>query len=234
VSPTSRSRVRARPGDGPLLRNEILRAATDLLDEAGDESALTLRAVATRVGVTTPSVYLHFADKDALVEAVCLQVWEDLGAAMRVAGESVDDPFQALRRKGGTFVRFGLGHPVQYRLLMMRQSTGRAAADACLLHVQEALRPCLESGVLTGDPVRLSLRMLAALHGLVALYLVQPGFPWPDDVDALGDEMVRMSGLGSAVLGRLDTGAPPPDSTAFTAGFDAFAERMRASAREPS
>ncbi|WP_161500852.1 helix-turn-helix domain-containing protein [Embleya scabrispora] len=83
---TRRSRARARPGDGALLRGEILAAATALLDEAGDESALTLRAVAARAGVTTPSVYLHFANKRELVDAVCLAVWEDLGRRMRDAG----------------------------------------------------------------------------------------------------------------------------------------------------
>lgn len=233
MPPTSRSRARtrARPGDGALLRDEILRAATALLDEAGDESALTLRAVAARVGVTTPSVYLHFADKEALVEAVCLAVWEDLGRRMREVGDGIADPYQSMRRRGAAFVRFGLEHPVQYRLLMMRPGSGAAggwtAADACLAYVGEAIRPCLDAGVLVGDPTRLTLQMLAALHGLVALYLARPDYPWPDDVETMADEVTRMAGLGSALAGRLRGPGPAPSTSAFAAGFDALADRLR-------
>ncbi|MGW1988995.1 TetR/AcrR family transcriptional regulator [Embleya sp. NPDC001921] len=233
MPPTSRSRARtrARPGDGALLREEILRAATALLDEAGDESALTLRAVAARVGVTTPSVYLHFADKEALVEAVCLAVWEDLGRRMREVGDGIADPYQSMRRRGAAFVRFGLEHPVQYRLLMMRPRSGAAggwtAADACLAYVGEAIQPCLDAGVLVGDPTRLTLQMLAALHGLVALYLARPDYPWPEDVETMADEVTRMAGLGSALAGRLRGPGPAPSTSAFAAGFDALADRLR-------
>jgi len=231
VSSTPRSRARARPGDGALLRDEILRASIALLDEAGEESALTLRAVAARVGVTTPSVYLHFADKEALVEAVCLSVWEELGRRMRAAGDAVEDPFQSMRRRGTAFVRFGLEHPVQYRLLMMRRRSAGAstwqAANACLDYVGEAIRPCLEAGVLVGDPTRLALRMLAALHGLVALYIAQPDYPWPDDIETMAEEVTRMVGLGSALAGRLEGPGFAPGIGEFTEGFDALAERLR-------
>ncbi|WP_406290031.1 TetR/AcrR family transcriptional regulator [Embleya sp. NBC_00896] len=227
----SRSRSRARPGDGALLREEILRAATALLDTAGEESALTLRAVAARAGVTTPSVYLHFASKEALVEAVCLAVWEDLGRRMRDAGAGIEDPYQSMRRRGAAFIRFGLEHPVQYRLLMMRRRpTGGStwqAADACLDYVGEAVQPCLDAGVLVGDATRIGLQMLAALHGLVALYIAQPDYPWPEDIETMADEVTRMAGLGSALAGRLRGPGPAPGASAFAAGFDALADRLR-------
>jgi len=64
-------RRRAPRGSGDQLRDEILGAATDLLLETGDEKAVSIRSVSQRVGVTSPSIYLHFADKDALLDAVC-------------------------------------------------------------------------------------------------------------------------------------------------------------------
>jgi AcrR family transcriptional regulator len=219
------------------LRAEILRAATALIDEAGDESALTLRAVAARAGVTTPSVYLHFASKDALVEAVCLAVWEDLGRRMRDAGSGIADPYQSMRLRGAAFVRFGLEHPVQYRLLMMRRrptnGSSWQAADACLAYVGEAVQPCLDAGVLVGDPTRIALRMLAALHGLVALYLAQPGYPWPEDVETMADEVTRMTGLGSALVERLDGPGPAPSASAYAEGFDALAHRLHPKLSDP-
>ncbi len=53
----------------------------DLLTETGSEDAVSIRAVAQRVGVSAPSIYLHFADKRALIDAVCEEVFEALPLA---------------------------------------------------------------------------------------------------------------------------------------------------------
>jgi len=55
-------RSRAPRGSGDLLRREILDAATDLLLETGHARAVSIRSVAQRVGVTPPSIYLHYED----------------------------------------------------------------------------------------------------------------------------------------------------------------------------
>nr|MDT0665173.1 helix-turn-helix domain-containing protein [Micromonospora sp. DSM 115978] len=126
---TPKPRRRAGRGEGGKLAEEILLAAEQLLVEAGTEDAVTLRAVAERVGVTTPSVYLHFADKAALLDAVCLKAWADLEATMAAAGAGATDPFEVLRRYATAYVRFGLAHPVQYRLLLMGEAAS-IRADA--------------------------------------------------------------------------------------------------------
>ena len=69
-------RRRAPRGSGDQLRDEILDATTDLLLETGHAKAVSIRSVAKRVGVTPPSIYLHFADKDALLDAVCARYFE--------------------------------------------------------------------------------------------------------------------------------------------------------------
>src|SRR6266540_4850124 len=68
---SSPRRTRARRGEGEKLREQILEVAERLLVETVDEEAVTIRAVADAVGVTPPSVYLHFADKDELLFAIC-------------------------------------------------------------------------------------------------------------------------------------------------------------------
>ncbi|WP_374213337.1 TetR family transcriptional regulator [Crossiella sp. SN42] len=42
-----------------MLRAEILAAAAGLINDGGDERAVTLRAVARRTGIAAPSIYLH-------------------------------------------------------------------------------------------------------------------------------------------------------------------------------
>lgn len=218
-------RVRARRGEGPLLREEILRAAEDLLAEAGTEDALTIRAVAARAGVSTPSVYLHFADKDGLLEAVCLRVWDELGRLFR--DNSGGDPFRALGRCGRAYARFALAHPVQYRVLLMRPSAADGvppAASACFGHMVEVVARCVDAGVLRGSPERLALTLWSSVHGCVSLLLAQPSFPWPD-VDALIDQAVIVAGFGSAMLSRVPRHGVP-SSQDLAAELDELAGRL--------
>jgi AcrR family transcriptional regulator len=241
LEPVRVARPRSRPGEGAQLREEILAAAEALLDEAGDESALTLRAVAARTGVTSPAVYRHFADKSALTAAVCMRVWEALGSEVRAAIASSQDPFQGLRRGAVAFLRFGLEHPVQYRLLMMgpprpgdEPRPEREAALACLRYVVEAVEPCVAAGVLHGDPQQIALRSLASLHGCVALVIAHPYFPWPEDPEDFLDQMSRTTGLGSAALGWLlnEPLASVPSTGAFASAFRVFAAELRKEPRQ--
>jgi AcrR family transcriptional regulator len=82
------ARPRSRRGEGRLLRTEILAAATELLDTNGDERALTLRAVARRVGIAAPSIYPHFPDRPAIVLAVVRQGFVELADRIRSAIDS--------------------------------------------------------------------------------------------------------------------------------------------------
>lgn len=220
-------RTRARRGDGDLLRGELLRAAEELLVEAGDSSRITLRAVAKRARVTTPSVYLHFTDKAALVDAVCLSVWHKLGRRMDEAAADAPDPFDGLRRRGMAYVRFGLDHPVHYRVLMMQPpppaATGGAAAVAardCFAHMLDAVAACVRVGVFRGEPEPLALSLWAAVHGVISLLISKPNFPWPDDVDGFVDDCVRMAGMGAAVVSRVPAGEGRPGARGLARQLD--------------
>jgi AcrR family transcriptional regulator len=76
---------RRRRGSGHELREVVLRAATNLLAQLGDVDALTMRAVATASGVTPPSVYRHFPDKSALVQAVIAERFAQFTDALQSA-----------------------------------------------------------------------------------------------------------------------------------------------------
>lgn len=65
-----------------------LDAATRILEETGREDALSLRGVAREVGISAPSVYLHFKDKTELVATVLDAAYWALAAAMGEAGEA--------------------------------------------------------------------------------------------------------------------------------------------------
>ena len=57
-----------------LTRDIILSAALELVDDAG-LSALSLRNLGKRLGVSQAAFYRHFPDKAALLEGICEQLW---------------------------------------------------------------------------------------------------------------------------------------------------------------
>lgn len=207
-------RRRAPRGRGAELRGELLQAAMDLLRETGDVDAVSVRAVAQRVGVSVPSLYLHFADKQALIDAVCGEVFEGIHQRMREAAEGAPDPFEALRAQGNAYVHFALENPEHYRIVLMTAGSDVGAhgsdleiAGGAFGYLVESVRACVATGVYSGDPVELALGLWAAAHGVAALLVAKPSFPWPVDVTAFVDRTICMAGMGLAVQERL-----PPDA----------------------
>jgi len=131
VSAPAVRRTRAKRGSGDLLRNEIVVAAKRLLAEAESADDVPMRAVADAVGVTTPSIYLHFADKQELLAAVVADVFGELDVAMTEAAATETTPLDRLRAFGLAYVRFALDHPEHYRLAMLEQvaKEGRWSQD---------------------------------------------------------------------------------------------------------
>jgi AcrR family transcriptional regulator len=199
-------RRRARRGQGDRLREEILEAAERLLVETGDEEAVSIRSVAEAVGVTPPSIYLHFADKNELMFAVCERQFVRLDRVLEEAAAGSDDPLESLRLRGRAYVRFGLENPEHYRILFMGKPKSepegfdaeRLRNMASFDHLVDAVRRCMDAGAIPRqEPVFVALGLWAVVHGLTSLLISKPDFPWPN-ADALADHLcaVQVAGLG--------------------------------------
>ena len=105
------------------MRDEILDATTELLLETGHAKEVSIRSVAQRVGVTPPSIYLHFADKDALLDAVCARYFEKLDEEMQRAARDQATILEVLRAQGLAYVRFATETPELYRIATMGDGT---------------------------------------------------------------------------------------------------------------
>jgi AcrR family transcriptional regulator len=214
--PVSEAAVRRRAprGRGAELRGEILTAAMDLMAETGDESAVSVRAVAQRVGVTVPSIYLHFADKRALIDAACSEVFEALHQRLRTAGEQADGPVAALHAQGVAYVHFALENREHYRVVLMQlhetAPPSMAAVGAGFDYLVESVRACIDAGVLDGEPLELALALWTAAHGLASLLIAKPYLPWPD-LDGYVERVIWRAGLGLAADARLHPGRPVPE-----------------------
>ena len=181
---TQGTRRRARRGEGELLHDEIVAAATALLAERGGEAAVSIRAIADAVGVTPPSIYLHFADKDELFVAVCDDRFRELDRLSNLAAAGVADPLERIRRRGEAYIRFGLENPEHYRVLFMGPRHESATTDqmkewAAFEHLVDDVQSAIAAGSLAGDPFVVALGLWATVHGITSLMITMPTFPWP-------------------------------------------------------
>jgi AcrR family transcriptional regulator len=212
-TPLTRRR-RAPRGSGDRLHDEILDAATELLLETGDQKAVSIRSVAQRVGITPPSIYLHFADKDALLDAVCAHYFEKLDQVMQLAAVGQPTTLDVLRAQGLAYVRFATQTPELYRIATMGHGTAGSDVDASLTsaaftHMRDSVQTLIDQGIYApGDPTAMALQLWTAAHGVAALLIAKPYFPF-GDVDAFTDQVLRAVCCGHIVAGIVgDTASP--------------------------
>jgi AcrR family transcriptional regulator len=95
---------------------EAVVAAARALLETGGLDAVTMKAVAERVGVRAPSLYKRFEGRLALIRALAEDITEELRAALAPA-IAEEDPAQAVRLVAARFREFAQTSPAAYRLL---------------------------------------------------------------------------------------------------------------------
>jgi AcrR family transcriptional regulator len=196
-------RERNRRGEGARLRDEILAGATELLERSGgSEEAVTLRAVARQVGISAPSIYAHFADRQAIVDAIVNGAFADFNGAIKAASDAAVQagagPGQRLRAMGAAYLEFAAERPNRYQLLFERRNligTGFSEANR-LIRVESfdllvaSVQACVDTGIsATDDPARDAMAIWAALHGFATLRSFRPQFAWPS-TDTMLDRIV--------------------------------------------
>lgn len=100
------------------LRQRIIDAAWEQIAAEG-ASALALRAIARKVGITAPAIYHYFADRDALVTALIIEAYTSLGDSQLAARDAVpaEDLVGRLLATGVAYRAWALMHPQRYQLI---------------------------------------------------------------------------------------------------------------------
>lgn len=147
------------------LREAALAAACALV-AAGGELALSLRGVAAAVGVAHRSLYNHFADREALVDAVAQAGFEALARKLQAAatrGEFVR-----------AYVRFVLDNANLYQVM---KSQPVAVIDrkpglrqAIRLSVTESARLFCDPAADAVENRRMVIKVLILLYGGISMY----------------------------------------------------------------
>jgi AcrR family transcriptional regulator len=103
-------------------RAAVLTAAWELV-RADGLAALSLRELARRAGITTPTVYAYFESKNAILDAMFAQAVQEF-VDLKASLPETDDPAQDLLTEARAFVTFGVSDIPRYQLLFQHAVPG--------------------------------------------------------------------------------------------------------------
>jgi AcrR family transcriptional regulator len=196
---SSQPKPRYHHGD---LRRALIDASLALISEEGF-SALTLREVARRAGVTHAAPYRHFADKEALLAAVAEEGFRSMATQMRERMAQESGPAERLIACGVAYVLFAVQHPSHFRVMfgphfahpMKHEGLGTEGGNSFGLLVQ-SLTEGQQAGVLReGDTLALALAAWSLVHGLASLMVdgvLEQGGKTAADAEPLAVSQTRM------------------------------------------
>lgn len=110
-----------------MTRDALVRACAELVAEEG-LAALSLRKVAGRVGIKAPSIYVHFANKEALLAEASRQARQALGEAMRRDFKG-RDARQRLLCTAMAYLHFAEQQPMLFALFFIELPSVRRSLD---------------------------------------------------------------------------------------------------------
>jgi len=180
--------------DRENLRASILDAARTLFVERGID-AVSMREIAKKINYSATTLYHHFADKEALLQAVCDEDFLKLASGMHQV-MLLPDPIARIQALGKGYAMFALQHPNHYRLMFMTPRTpcnpditkiqqGNTEQDAYAqlkLVVHEAFEAGLFRPELANDEL-IAQTVWAGIHGVCSLQIALGQEGWIEWAD---------------------------------------------------
>jgi AcrR family transcriptional regulator len=160
------------------LRERILSASIALIEEEG-LSALSLREVARRAGVSHQAPYHYFADREAILATLAERGFATLQAAVEAARCSGTGPTEALELAAIAYVQFACDHPAHFRLMFRPELVALKdhpeSANRSFNHVPAMVVDCMKAGLPESFGVEvMSTLFWSIVHGLACLLLDGP------------------------------------------------------------
>ena len=164
----------------PLTREAISKAARDILVAEGLH-AVSLRRVASSLGVTAPALYAHVVDKRDLLQGIAEQEIDGLIDCFRDI--RTDDPVERMRQMCMAYVDYGVRNPDLFRAMFLFRpeltSEGRGERTALSSAIHDAFmqvaRDATSQHSLDGaDSSLAALTAWTAAHGVVTVLLSGP------------------------------------------------------------
>ncbi|MBI1196484.1 MAG: TetR family transcriptional regulator [Phenylobacterium sp.] len=166
------------------FRERLCAAAERLFAERGPD-AVTMRQLASALGVSPMTPYRYFEDKEDILAAVRANAFNRFADALEAARDAQADARGKGHAVGEAYVAFALEHPHAYKLMFdLHQpnqeqypelaAAGQRAHGTMTGYVEDAVA----AGLMKGDPEQIGMMFWAAVHGAVVLELagmIPPG-----------------------------------------------------------
>ncbi len=175
-------KVRKPRGQGASRRGEILAAAKHLFAQEG-VAHVTMRRIGAAVGVSPTALYMHFADKDALLAAIAQDTFSEILDRLEQSQAAGLTPRGAFRAGLRAYINFGLERPDEYRLTFMSRLFRRSEAQTCAVEMadhsfailQDRVMELMHDGTFAprGPAAQVAEAIWAMLHGITSLLLDQ-------------------------------------------------------------
>ncbi len=165
---------------GGDLRRDLLDTALEVIAGEGP-SAVSLRSLARRLGVSHAAPANHFPDKAALFTAIAVEGFRLLAEAIQDAVRRPGPDAtagQRFRAAGQAYTGFALAHPAHFAVMWQRDLLHpddpelAAAGDATFELLLVSVRDLQAEGWAAGrDPQAVAYLAWSVVHGLAALWL---------------------------------------------------------------
>ena len=199
MNATPSARGRNPRGQGERLREDIVSAALRMLDDLADDQALSLRAVAREVGIAATSVYIHFADRDALVLAALERCHADLIRGIDEIEAGTEDAAGKLRAHTLLLGEWAHRHSGLYKVMhesTLNRRTAMAFKEELAQRTTAAVQRCMDAGQAPrGDAAEVALDLRAAVHGSASMRVNQPDLPWPPQEEQVDRFLTKLVGV---------------------------------------
>jgi len=160
------------------FRDKVCGAALQIFAEKGVHG-LTMREVASRLGVSPTIPYRHFKDKDEIVAAVRARAFNCFAQALENAAQRGGDAIAQSNAVGKAYQDFAFNHTAAYQLMFTvfqqdaeeKDLALQTAFDRARATISHHVEQMIKASLMKGDAGLIGYAYWAAMHGLVMLQL---------------------------------------------------------------
>tara|TARA_R110002153_G_scaffold21654_5_gene72041 strand:+ start:13931 stop:14512 length:582 start_codon:yes stop_codon:yes gene_type:complete len=155
-------------------KSTILKAASELFLEGGT-SALSVRAISKRAGVSTIGIYSHFKGKQGILDELYIEGFEKVFAAMDIL-KSAKGPRETILQGVKGYLEVADKYEAHYRLIFGESDAGYSPSEEARAVSEKAFKMLIDvsSLILPVDTSlakkqHIALEIWAFVHGYVSL-----------------------------------------------------------------
>ncbi|WP_439569342.1 TetR/AcrR family transcriptional regulator [Sphingopyxis sp.] len=167
------------------MRERIIDVARTLFEDKG-VAGISMRAIASRVGIPTMTLYGYFPSKTAIIRGLWSFAFAPMFAAMRQAEDEIADPVARLNRVAHIYVDYWIRHPDRYRMVFMvedRREDGEVnwfvdETDVPASYLRFGPMIAAARGTPDADCRVEAEALICALTGIAHMAITVSEFPW--------------------------------------------------------